>query len=182
VAHLGEAEPARADGVELLLNWQPLAAWSGWFSYSWSRAQDRIDGRQVHRSWDQRHAVSVGIAWTRGPWAATLTDVYHSGWPTTQLSLAAASSAAPVVVGPRNAVRYDDFNSLDFRITRTFTLPRGQLDVFLEATNLLSEANPCCTQYSIVENAAGVRVLDRKIDNWLPLVPSVGVLWRYGKD
>jgi len=175
---------ARADGVELLLNWQPMDSWSGWLSYSWSRAQDRIDGRDVYRSWDQRHAVSLGIAWTRGPWAVTLADVYHTGWPTTQLSLAAAPTpdAAPVVIGPRNAARYADFNSLDFRITRTFALPRGQLDVFLEATNLLAESNPCCTEYSTAESAAGAPVLNRKIDNWLPLVPSVGVLWRYGKD
>lgn len=175
---------ARADGIELLLNWQPLDSWSGWFGYSWSRAQDRIDGRNVYRSWDQRHAMSVGIAWTRGPWAVTLADVYHTGWPTTQLSLAAAPGpgAAPVVIGPRNALRYADFNSLDFRITRTFTLSRGQLDVFLEASNLLSRANPCCTEYSTVENAAGEWLLDRKIDNWLPLVPAMGVLWRYGKD
>lgn len=175
---------AHADGVELLLNWQPMDSWSGWLSYSWSRAQDRIDGRNVYRSWDQRHAVSLGIAWTRGPWAVTLADVYHTGWPTTELSLAAAPTpgAAPVVIGPRNVARYTDFNSLDFRVTRTFTLPRGQLDVFLEATNLLAESNPCCTEYSTVENAAGALALNRKIDNWLPLVPAIGVLWRYGKD
>lgn len=175
---------ARADGAEVLLNWQPMDAWSGWFSYSWSRAQDRIDGKDVYRSWDQRHAVSVGVAWTRGPWAVTLADVYHTGWPTTRLSLSAepVPGAAPVVIGPRNAARYGAFNSLDFRVTRTFRLPRGQLDVFLEATNLLAEANPCCTEYSLVENAAGAPLLNRSIDHWLPLVPAAGVLWRYGKD
>lgn len=175
---------ARADGVELLLNWRPMDSWSGWFGYSWSRAQDRIDGEYVYRSWDQRHAVSLGIAWTSGPWAVTLADVYHTGWPTTDLALAAAPAPgeSPVVIGPRNASRYEDFNSLDFRITRTFTLSHGQLDVFLEATNLLSQTNPCCTEYSIDEDDAAAPVLERTIDNWLPLVPSLGVLWRYGKD
>ena len=87
-----------------------------------------------------------------------------------------------VVVGPRNAARYDDYSSLDFRLTRTFTLPRGQLDVFIEASNLMSRQNPCCTQYTITQDANGADVLERDIDNWLPLVPSFGVLWRYGKD
>ena len=182
-----DPDSARAEGIEVLLNWHPQtiraqSEFSGWFSYTWSRAQDRIDGRNVDRSWDQRHAVSLGLAWTRGPWAATLAGLHHTGWPTTQLALATTPGADVVIVGPRNAVRYDAYSSLDFRITRTFTLPRGQLDVFVEASNLLSRANPCCTQYTVTQDAGGADVLERNIDNWLPLVPSIGVLWRYGRD
>ncbi|HMN44874.1 MAG TPA: TonB-dependent receptor [Povalibacter sp.] len=169
---------ARADGVELWLNWQPSGHWSGWFSYTWSQVQDRIDGADVYRSWDQRHAVSAGIAWTYGPWAVTLADTYHTGWPTTELTL--GPDATPVV-GPRNAVRYADFNSLDVRVTRTFALPRGELDVFLEATNLYSHRNPCCTEYQLATGTDGNPVLESNVDSWLPLVPSFGVLWRYGK-
>lgn len=184
-----DPDSARADGVEALLNWHPQTAsplreWSGWVSYTWSRAQDRIDGRDVDRSWDQRHAVSLGLAWTRGPWAATLAGIYHTGWPTTELTLApgATPGSSVAVVGPRNAARYDNYGSLDLRITRTFTLPRGQLDVFVEASNLMSRGNPCCTEYSITQDASGADALERDVDNWLPLVPSFGVLWRYGKD
>lgn len=182
-----DPDSAHAEGIEVLLNWHPQTVraqseFSGWFSYTWSRAQDRIDGRDVDRSWDQRHAVSLGLAWTRGPWAATLAGLYHTGWPTTQLALAAAPGAEAVVVGPRNADRYDAYGSLDFRVTRTFTLPRGQLDVFVEASNLLSRENPCCTQYTVTQDAGGADVLETNIDNWLPLVPSIGVLWRYGRD
>lgn len=175
-------QSARADGLEALLNWRPKSAWSGWLSYTWSQVHDRIDGQEVDRSWDQRHAVSVGIAWTRGPWAATLADTYHSGWPTTRLELVpAAEPGAPptVVLGKRNADRYASYNSLDFRITRTFELPRGQLDAFIEASNLTSRGNPCCTEYELVRNEAGNYELRREFDEWLPLVPSFGVLWRY---
>lgn len=175
-------QSARADGVEALLNWRPKSAWSGWLSYTWSQAHDRIDGHKVDRSWDQRHAISVGIAWTRGPWAATLADIYHSGWPTTRLELVpGAESGSPptVVVGKRNADRYTSYNSLDFRITRTFELRHGRLDTFVEATNLTSHENPCCTEYELVQNAAGSYELRRDFDEWLPLVPSFGVLWRY---
>jgi hypothetical protein len=174
---------ARADGVELWLNFRPAGHWSGWLSYTWSQVQDRIDGQDVYRSWDQRHAVSLGIAWSNGPWSLTVADVFHSGWPTTQLSLSPSPTPGdlPVTVGARNALRYDDFNSLDFRLTRTFILPRGQLDVFAEVTNLLMRENPCCTQYGIVQSSAGESVLESSTDSWLPLVPSIGVLWRYGR-
>lgn len=175
---------ARADGMELWLNWRPAGHWSGWLSYTWSQVRDRIDGEDIYRSWDQRHAVSLGVAWVSGPWSVTLADAYHTGWPTTQLSLAPAPAAgdSPVVVGPRNALRYEDFNSLDLRITRTFVLPRGQLDVFVEATNLSARENPCCTDYRIVQTDNGAVTLEADTDNWLPLVPSIGVLWRYGKE
>ncbi len=172
---------ARADGMELWLNFRPTGHWSGWLSYTWSQVQDRIDDQDVYRSWDQRHAISLGIAWSSGPWSLTVADVFHTGWPTTQLSLSPTSGGSPIVIGPRNAARYDDFNSLDFRLTRTFILPRGQLDVFAEVTNLLMRENPCCTQYDIVQSSAGDPVLESNTDSWLPLVPSIGVLWRYGR-
>jgi hypothetical protein len=53
------------------------------------------------------------------------------------------------------------------------------LDVFVEATNLLSNANSCCVEYTVHRDASGVQTMDRTIDDWLPLVPSAGVLWRY---
>jgi len=177
-------DSARAEGVELLLNWRPSPAWSGWFSYTWSRVQDRIDSHDVYRSWDQRQAISAGLAWTHGPWSATLANVYHTGWPTTELELSSVPTPgqAPLIVGPRNAARYQPFNSLDLRVTRVFILPRGQLEAFVEVTNALSRDNPCCTDYSLSRDAEGNPVLTREVSNWLPLVPSVGVLWRYGKD
>ncbi|HEY5807743.1 MAG TPA: TonB-dependent receptor, partial [Povalibacter sp.] len=176
-------ETARADGAELWLNWRPNGNWSGWLSYTWSQVQDRVGGEDIYRSWDQRHAASLGVAWVSGPWAVTVADTFHTGWPTTQLSLATLPAPdGALVVGPRNALRYDDFNSLDVRITRTFNLAYGQLDAFVEVTNLASRANPCCTEYRLVQDAAGNAVLQSDTDSWLPLVPSIGVLWRYGKQ
>lgn len=176
-----EADSARADGIEVSFNWRLQGQWSGWFSYSWSRVTDRIDGRNEYRSWDQRHAVSLGLAWTRGPWALTVANAYHTGWPTTELTLISTPAEPLVTVGPRNAARYQDFNSLDLRLTRTFALPRGQLDTFLEVTNALSRANPCCSSYELTFDTEGAAVLQRNTDSWLPLVPSFGVLWRYGR-
>lgn len=175
-----EPDSARAQGIEFSLNWHPQSAWSGWLSYSWARTEDRIDGRDEYRSWDQRHSISAGLAWTQGPWAFTVANAYHSGWPTTELSLTSATPPA-LVVGPRNAARYDAFNSFDMRLTRSFALPRGQLDVFLEATNAFSRENPCCTEYILGTAEDGTPTLNVATDNWLPLVPSFGVLWRYGK-
>lgn len=166
-------ESARVRGAEVLLNLRETRGWSAWLGYAWARAEDRIDGRNVPRSWDQRHAVTAGLRWSRAAWDLAITDSYHSGWPTTPVRM----SGATAVLGRRNTERLGAFNSLDFRLTRTLQLSRGHLDVFLEATNLLSRKNPCCSEYSFEEGDEPQLV--RETDEWLPLVPSFGVLWRY---
>jgi outer membrane receptor protein involved in Fe transport len=173
-------ENARATGVELMLQLRPRGSWSGWLSYTWSRAEDRVDGAEVPRSWDQRHAVNLGIVWSKGPWSATLTDSFHTGWPTTVLEVTGTESGDPqIVLSRRNRARLGDYNSLDLRLTRTFALPRGALDVFIEVNNALQRENPCCVHYDVTQNPDGSLSYSRDLDTWLPLVPSAGVLWRY---
>jgi hypothetical protein len=112
-----------------MLRWNSQGRWRGWLAYTWSQTRDRIDGRNVVRSWDQTHAVSLGITWASGPWTATVTDNFHTGWPTTRLSLVTtATGEQDFVIGERNAQRMDYYNSLDLRLTRTFVLPRGAPD------------------------------------------------------
>jgi hypothetical protein len=174
-----EPDGARAVGVETLLRLRQTGAWSAWLSYTWSQVEDRIDGRDVPRSWDQRHAINLGVVWSKGPWTASLTNSYHSGWPTTSLTLDPTSTVPRVSVSARNRTRFDAFNSLDARVTRTFVLSRGVLDAFIEVTNMTVRENPCCVSYEAIEDTNGTLTYDRDVDSWLPLVPSAGVLWRY---
>jgi hypothetical protein len=171
---------ARASGIEMMARLRPHGSWSGWLSYSWSRAEDHVDGMDVPRSWDQRHAVNLGIVWSKGPWSATLVDSFHTGWPTTVLEVTGADAGNPqIVLSRRNRARLSDYNTLDARITRTFALPRGALDVFIEVSNATSRENACCVKYEVTRNPDGSLSYSREEDSWLPLVPSAGVLWRY---
>ncbi len=83
-----------------------------------------------------------------------------------------------VVQGPRNGSRYADYGSVDARVSYEWTLPRGTLTVHGEVTNALDRRNPCCTdiEYAVVD---GTPTLERELRHWLPLVPSVGVLWKF---
>jgi outer membrane receptor for ferrienterochelin and colicin len=166
---------ARADGVELLVTARPQGSWNGWFGYTWSRVQDRMaDVGDVPRSWDQTHAFNVGVGWTHGAWAATLADLYHTGWPTTALQ-----TAPTFAIGARNAERFSAYNSLDLRLTRTFELSHGVLDVFVEVANATARKNDCCTKYSVDQDINGAPVFSSEQGYWLGVVPSAGVLWRY---
>jgi hypothetical protein len=174
-----DPESARAYGVETLLRLRPRGSWSGWLSYTWSKAEDRVAGQDVPRSWDQRHAINLGIVWSKGPWTAAVANSYHTGWPTTALAFDASAPTPQVSSLARNRNRFAAFNSLDLRVTRVFALSHGVLDVFVEATNATQRENPCCIQYEPHAGANGTTVYTRDVDSWLPLVPSAGVLWRY---
>ena len=89
-----DPDRTRATGLDVLLRMRPHGSWSGWLGYAWSRVEDHIDGHDVPRSWDQRHAVNLGVTWARGPWTATVIDSYHSGWPTTALEIDYASGTS----------------------------------------------------------------------------------------
>jgi outer membrane receptor protein involved in Fe transport len=170
---------ARAEGVEALLSRRSADPWNGWLSYAWSRVTDREDGIDTLRSWDQTHSIGAGLKWTSGPWDATLAASYHSGWPTTPVVLLdPGTPAASIAVGRRNSARYKDFSSVDLRLSRDFALPRGDLSVFAEVTNAFNQRNPCCVDFAY-DYADGQLALQREYRHWLPLVPSVGVLWRY---
>ncbi|HEY5756879.1 MAG TPA: TonB-dependent receptor [Steroidobacter sp.] len=174
-----DAHSARAEGVEVLMQMRPRGPWSGFLSYTWSQVTDRIDNADVPRSWDQRHAINLGVTWASGPWTATLVNSYHSGWPTTELAIDPATGVPSIDLSARNRSRFEDFNSLDMRLTRTFLMPRGALDVFVELTNATSRDNPCCVEYKARQNADGSTRYERDFNSWLPLIPSAGVLWRY---
>jgi hypothetical protein len=166
---------ALATGAEVLLTRKPVDAWSGWLGYAWSRVQDREGGSQVRRSWDQTHTVNGGVLWASGPWQATLALQYHTGWPVTAIALDAQGN---VVQGARNGARYSDYASVDARVSHEWALPRGTLTLHGEVTNALDRRNPCCTDitYAVADGTPQLEVERR---HWLPLVPSVGVLWKF---
>lgn len=174
-----DPDSARAHGIEVLLRLRQHGSWSGWLSYAWSQAEDRIDGRDVPRSWDQRHAINLGVVWSKGPWTASLANSYHSGWSTTALTFDPAAATPQVSAANRNRIRFDAFNSLDLRVARVFALSRGVLEAFVEVTNATSRENPCCVDYEAVTDSNGAISYRADTDTWLPLVPNIGVLWRY---
>ena len=177
-----DSERSESQGVEAMLRMRPRGAWSGWVGYTWSRVRDHVDGREVPRSWDQPHSVSLGAMWASGPWTVTLADTYHTGWPTTPLEVVYVQGVPELVTERRNTERFAYYNQLDFRVARTLALPRGALDVFVEVSNVIDRENHCCAEYEVGQAPDGALTATKKMDSWLPLVPSAGVLWRFGRE
>jgi hypothetical protein len=170
-----EASHVRA--AEVLISRRNAGPWTGWLSYTLSRAVDRIDGREVLRSWDQRHAIQIGIDRRGAFWDFALTGSWHSGWPATALNIADSNGA--ITIAPRNSERLTDFSTVDVRVTRRFALRRGELETFGEVSNALNRQNACCRRYEASSLDDGGVELDVRTRSWLPLVPSLGVLWKF---
>lgn len=178
-----DADSAVAEGLEITLSDGGEAS-SWWMSYAWSRSVDRIGGETVRRSWDQAHSLSAGISRDWHGWSFSAAGVVHTGWPRTALQADTISNADGTTglvlqVEPRNSGRYGSFLSLDARVSRRFDLPKGELTAFLEVTNLSDHANPCCVEYSMAVDASGNPLLLGDGGTWLPIVPSLGVIWRF---
>lgn len=168
-----DPDKAESFGAELSLTHGSSAddlLW--WASYSWAETRDWSGEGKVERSWDQTHTLKAGIALRRGHWNFSAAAEWHTGWPTTEL---ATDVAGNITITGRNRLRYSPFASLDLRASREFDVGRGELTAFLEITNALNRDNPCCTEYRI--DSAG-NLLSRTT-HWLPLVPSLGVVWRF---
>lgn len=172
---------ARARGLEFSVEYSGESAFEWWANYSLARATDRIAGQQQNRSWDQRHAIQAGLAWRHELWELGLALNWHSGWPTTGMQLGADSDEDEYfpIPGPRNAENLGHYSTLDFRISREFELSKGSLSAFFEVSNAMNRKNPCCIDFDTDEDAAGNVFLDRTVDDWLPLLPAVGLLWEF---
>ena len=174
---------ALARGVELSVT-RTGQALSWWASYSLAKVTDTVDGIEVPRSWDQRHALQLGLVWQVNNWDLSLAAHIRSGWPTTSLALeeTIGPGGEPefiAVPGPRNAEQLAHFTSLDARISRKFDLARGTITAFFEISNLLDRNNVCCLDYDLETDDNGEEFLEYSPDYWLPLLPAIGFLWEF---
>lgn len=173
---------ATARGAELMLSGERgQLLW--WASYTWAEIEDQFESGPVQRSWDQTHTLKGGLNWDWNKWNFSAAGIVHTGWPKTELvaeTIFDADGAAQLAVSTeRNTQRHAVFNSVDIRASRRFDVSRGELTGFIEVTNLYNRENPCCTEYTIKSDENGNETIDANQGNWLPLIPSMGISWRF---
>lgn len=180
-----DAAGAVTRGAELMLSRasrQSNTFW--WLSYAWAEISDTTALGEIPRSWDQTNAVKAGINWDWKKWSFSAAGLWHNGWPRTTLTLETVanpdgSTSLVASTSPRNSLRHNVFHTVDARVSRSFDVKRGSLTAFLEVTNIYNRDNRCCVRYSLTTDPDGSQVLVANESNWLPLLPSLGVLWRF---
>lgn len=182
-----DATRAEVDGAEIMMSSDEDATGPQWWaSYAWSQVRDRVAGGEgyVVRGWDQTHTVKGGINWDWRDWNVSAAATVHTGWPRTAILVTtvpegSGGSTFNIDIGPRNNTRYSVFHGLDVRASRDIPVAVGELNAFVEITNLYNRKNPCCTEFERGPNENGNDRLRLARRGWLPIVPSVGVLWTF---
>jgi len=142
-----------------------------WVALAWSDAADRVNGRPIARSWDQTWAVTTGVDWFHGHWRLGAVAAAHRGWPATRIHESGLRG--------RNADRLPTFASLDLRAEYRRPLSVGSLALTFELTNALNRRNICCSELIAADDGNGGTTFDTRDGDWLPIVPSIGVLWEF---
>lgn len=153
----------------------------GWFSYGWARVADEFAAGDTLRSWDQPHALNVGLAWNSGRRSASALLGWHQGWPRTPFAWTAAPSeeTRDLVIGRRNSDRWDGFLTLDLRAGWAIPIRGSELATWVELTNATDRDNPCCVRFIPPRSVSGAAITEPT--SWLPRILNAGFSWRLRK-
>lgn len=180
-----DAKTAASRGAEILFSRGSSTdklLW--WFGYVWAEVEDSTATGNRKRSWDQTHTAKFGASWRWGHWDFSAAGELHTGWPKTLLLAATqtnpdGSETLLLSTTELNTLRHRAYQTLDVRVSRDLKVRRGKLNIFLEITNLYNRSNPCCTEYSLADNNGASPTLLFRTADWLPLVPSLGIVWSF---
>jgi hypothetical protein len=160
-----------AKGVELAVDGY-TRRFDWWLNYSFSSAKDEIEGINTSRSWDQENSANAGISAGWGGWQHTFSASYHSGWPTTPLSL---NEDGVVEAAKRNGSRFSYYLVLDYKTVKSWQFSNGRsLRLEVGVTNLLNRQNQVGLEYSLKN---GILVTEEK--DSLQLAPFLDIYWRF---
>jgi len=170
----------RSRGVEFSLQREHQNGLTWWATYVYSTADDEFDSAYVPRSWDQKHAMRLGLSVKGEKWDFGLVATGHSGWPKTSVTLDTSDPSSPIIsFTERNRMRYSYFATLDMRVRYTAPVRVGKLTYFFELSNATNRENQCCVDFDVNSNIPNPPLLELEEKYWLPLTPAVGVLWQF---
>jgi hypothetical protein len=178
---------SRAQGIEVILSREGEAPISWSAMYVLSRSEDELEGVWVPRTLDQPHTLSLRTAFPRGrTWQVSAAWQYHTGWPATDQIVQVvipedpqgeAAQIAQRGFGPLNRERLPAYHRLDMRITKSFGVGNGQLELFLDVFNVYDRVNLRGFAYNLVPS--GRSWISRRVpgEELLPRLPTLGFRW-----
>lgn len=179
-------ESGLAQGIELFYRSAEHGPLSWWLTYVLSSIEDDFGDRTVPRGNDQPHAFRADLSYrtVRG-WTLHAAWLYHTGWPTTQVTGRVVpgpggSTQVEPVLGPFHGDRLPAYHRLDTRLSRTWTLPLGQLSTYLEVQNLYDRENVRgFDNFAFDLGADGEPRVGFDPVSWGEFLPSFGIRWQF---
>lgn len=161
-------QSAESAGLELSVHRSLSEDWDVSAAYALSKVTDQIQGQEVPRSWDQTHALNINLDWRHANASVAWLLGWHTGWPRTTFLNG--------VIGTRNADRWGNYFSADFKAAYTVPLRYGDLFLFVDATNLTNRGNPCCNVVGPASDGNGIGATST---DWFPRIVNAGFEWRF---
>jgi hypothetical protein len=203
------AGSGRARGLEVLLTKRPRsteARFTGWISYTLSKADRQTYGLTYPFDYDRRHAASAVGDWRVSPRVTASAAVQAaSGFPVTVpngtriATLGGGTSDEPLVfpffAGQAHGAVYQvDYGSMsrinssrlpassrvDFRATLHPRDPKGHWTFYVDVINVLNRRNQLSVFSDLGYNPAGERpIVVNTYGGGFPILPTVGLKYRF---
>ncbi len=164
----------RVYGAEFLVRHEPANNFSGWISYTLSRAERRDYGASDYRlfDYDQTHILTlVGSYKLPKNWTVGLRYRLVSGRLYTPRLGAVYNSDRNTyepIAGETNSKRMPLFHQLDLRLDKTWVFKNWMFTAYLDLQNAYNRANPEGYRYNYDSTEKAVR-------SGLPLIPVLGL-------
>jgi outer membrane receptor protein involved in Fe transport len=173
---------SESDGIELSARRSLGKHFNLWGTYTLSQAIDELPSGDVPRSWDQRQAANLGLAWNSPLFTTSVFLGWHSGWPRTSISAITGlpNNSSYLLLGTTNAGRLGDYLSADVHISRSILTRLGELSLWLEITNATNRSNDCCAELAPVVPPAILPTWST--DSWAGRSANLGLSWRLQKS
>jgi len=126
---------------------------------------------------DQRHTVNIDVGYRPGGnWQINMAWHYHSGRPYTDAKMISRGSEGDYYIQPQTILgsRYKAYHRIDLRISRSFTISRGNIDAYLEVINLTDHKNVRNYWYTYTRNVYDSN-LDKEPQYFFGILPSFGI-------
>ena len=175
-------ERSVAEGVELFLQGRVSERLGWWANYAYASTEDEIDGARAPRSIDQTNTLNASLDYRAGRhWRLSLAFRYHTGWPTTPLSLEeeiddAGQTVFVPVLGPLNSERVSDYHRMDLRASREFEVRGDRLVFFADIQNIYNRKNVAGFDFEIDDEAGTITAEE---EYWAGILPSVGITYEF---
>ncbi len=164
----------RVYGAEFLVRHEPANNFSGWISYTLSRAERKDYGIPGYRlfDFDQTHIfTAVGSYrlpknWTIGARYRFVSGRLHT--PRIGSVYNSDRNAYEPIFGDTNSERLPPFHQLDLRIDKTWIFNNWMFTAYLDVQNAYNQANPEGYSYNVDSS-------ERRVRAGLPIIPIIGI-------
>lgn len=131
---------------------------------------------------DQRHAVNGDLSIKASEvWSINVSYAFHTGWPSTleRIVPVEENGRADFAIKPEKLYgsRFPSYQRLDVRGTRRVKTSWGDFRFFVELVNMTNHSNVWGYDYFRVPAGAGAVNLQRDLETWFTILPSLGISW-----